>query len=134
MAFEVPVLIHSFTAASDMSAVTAQYTLVRQAPNGHVHPCTAVTDIPIGVLQNTPERGKLAEVMLLGISKVRVGATDISTAGFLLGVDATSRAAAIVAGTATTTFVVGRVLADSGDNDGSLLTAAINCLSLARGA
>lgn len=137
MAFEVPVLNHSLVAASDMSASTNQYILVKLSAGGTVLPCAAATDLPIGVLQNLPTQGKLAEIMLLGISKIRVGATDVVTPGFLLSTDSTGRAAAIVAGTATTSYIVGRVLAtdtSAADNDGALLTAAVNFINIARGA
>lgn len=135
MAFEIPVQILSFTAASDMSAASCQFAFVEQASNGDVHLCNAATDIPLGVLQNTPQRGQTAEVCVLGVTKVRVGATDITSAGGLLGTDATGRAATYVAGgTGTATFIVGRVIAiDATNNDGALVTALVNCANPARG-
>lgn len=134
MAFEIPVLIVGLKAASDMDAASCQFAFVKQASNGDVHLCTAATDIPIGVLQNLPKRAATAEVLMCGVTKLRVGATDITAPG-LVGTDATSRAAAYVAGTATTSYLVGRTIkVDNADNDGRVVTAAINCLSVARGA
>lgn len=139
MAFEKPVLIQSFTAASDMSAASQQYILVKQVQptsGGDLQccPCTTTADFVIGVLQNNPERGEQARVMMLGISKVRVASTDIAsvTAAFL-GVDATSRAVVLTPGTSTVSFVLGRVLHyDATDNDAALVTAAVNCINLNR--
>lgn len=134
MAFEKPLFIQSFTCASDMSASSQQYILVKLDSSGQAHPCTAVTDKPIGVLQNQPALGELAEVMVMGITKLRAGATDLAVEA-VLGVDTTSRGAALTAGTgaSTTSYVVGRVIhVDASDNDGALVTALINCVNLNR--
>jgi hypothetical protein len=140
MAFEKPLLVHSFTAASDMNASTQQYIFVKfAAASENVLPCTAVADLPIGVLQNLPRQGEQAEVMILGISKVRVDSTDItdvSATSGLLGVSTSGRAKVIGApgvGAETTQYVLGRVLSvDATDNDGALTTALINCINLGR--
>lgn len=140
MAFEVPVLIRSFTAASAMTAASLQYTFVKFASSSeNVIACAAATDLPIGVLQNLPAQGEQAEVMLLGITKLRVGATDIglvSTTSGVLGCDSTGRAACLGApgvGALTTQYVLGRAIQiDASDDDGALLTAAINCINLVR--
>lgn len=132
MAFEKPILIQSFTAASDMSAATNQYCLVEMDSSGNVHLAGAATDKAVGVLQNLPERGEQAEVMVLGISKVRAGATDLAVDA-LIGVDSTARAAALTPGTSTAAFVIGRVIhVDASDNDGALVTALINCINICR--
>lgn len=134
MAFEKPLLTNGFTAASAMDSASMQFCLVKLNADGTVNLCTAATDIPIGVLQNMPSRGQLAEVGMLGISKVRVGAADLS-GGELLSVDSTSRAAANAAGTGTTAYVIGRcILIDNADNDAALVTATIDCLAPNRGA
>jgi hypothetical protein len=134
MALEKPLLMHGFKAASDMSAASQQFIFVKLDTSGNVHPCTAVGDIPIGVLQNRPERDQTAEVMLAGVTKLRAGATDLAIAA-IVAVDATSRAAAVVAGTTgTSSYLAGKVIAvDAADNDGALVTATINCLNAGRG-
>lgn len=140
MAFEKPLLIHSFTAASDMNSATQQYCLVKFAAGADtVLPCTAVADLPIGVLQNLPRQGEQAEVLILGITKLRVGTTDISdvsaTSG-LVGTSTAGRAAILGApgvGAETTSYLLGRVInVDAADNDGALVTALINCINLGR--
>lgn len=140
MAFEKALLIQSFTAASDMTAASQQYCFVKFAASAEtVLPCTAAADLPIGVLQNNPEQGEQAQVALFGVTKIRVGSTDIglvSTTSGLLGVDSTGRAAILGApgvGALTTQYVLGRIIAvDASDNDGALVTAAINCIGLNR--
>lgn len=140
MAFEKPLLIHSFTAASDMTAASQQFCLVKfAAASDTVLPCTAVADLPIGVLQNLPRQGEQAEVMVLGVTKIRVDATDItdvSATSGLLGVSASARATVLGApgvGAQTTQYLIGRVInVDATDNDGALATALINCINLGR--
>lgn len=136
MAFEKPLLVHSLTAASALTASSAQYTFVKQLSNGQVVACAAVTDMPIGVLQNSPDANEQAEVMLVGITKVRVGGTDISgVSAAFLGIDSAGRAAILVPGTgaSTTSYVLGRILhVEGSDNDGALVTAAVNCINITR--
>lgn len=133
MAFEIPVQILSFTAASALSAASQQFCLVALTSTGKVVPCTAITDKPIGVLQNNPGRDELAEVMVLGVTKLRAN-VDLAVDD-LVGTAANSRAAVYTAGaTGTSSYIVGRVIAiDAADNDGRVVTAAINCLSPTRG-
>jgi len=69
MAVENPVLTMSFTAAEDLS--THQFRFVTQYgfTNTTVGLMNAATDLPLGILQNAPTSGQVAEVMLLGVSK-----------------------------------------------------------------
>jgi hypothetical protein len=123
----------TFTAASDMSAASQQYIFVKLDASGNVHPCTAATDKPIGVLQNRPALSELAEVCVFGQTPLRVGGTDVALDA-LLGVDSTSRAATLTPGTSTTAFVCARALKIDSDNDGALITATVNCLAPGRAA
>jgi hypothetical protein len=138
VASEKNLFIQSFTAASDLTAATAQYAFVKQVTNGNVIACAAATDIPIGVLQNLPSQGQLAEVALFGISKVRVGGTDItSVTNPLVTIDAAGRAVLLTPGTgaSTASYCLGRILTvplEGTDNDGALVTCAINCINLGR--
>lgn len=132
MAFEIPVQILSFTAASALSATSQQFCFVALVAGGVV-PCTGITDKPIGVLQNSPARGELADVLVLGVTKLRAN-VDLAVDD-LVGTAANSRAAVYTAGgTGTSSYICGRVIAiDNADNDGRVVTAAINCLSPTRG-
>lgn len=124
---------HSFNCASDMSASSVQYSFVRLVASG-VALCTAETDIPVGVLQNSPVLGEAAVVAIAGISKLRVGAANVAV-GNRVGTSATARALALTAGTSTGFYVAGQVVdVDATANAGAIVTAAINCASLARNA
>ena len=74
MAYESPqICIGTLTAAADLSG--KQYYFVKLASESTVNVCSAVTDVPIGVLQNTPASGESAEVAIFGLSKVSADAT-----------------------------------------------------------
>src|SRR3990167_10747596 len=68
MAYEVPVLILSFEADGDLSA--KQFYAVKMSTGPKVAIISGATDVPIGILQNNPTDGKMAEVMVFGVSKV----------------------------------------------------------------
>ena len=122
----------TFTAASSMSAASQQFILVKQVATG-VCPVTANTDIPIGVLQNSPGQGEEAEVALAGFTKIRGGGN--LAAGDRIAADSTSRALAVVAGTSTGFYSVGRVLAvDGATNVGGLSSAVVDCTNPSRNA
>jgi len=72
MAHEHQVLRKTFEAAEDLSDY--QYHFVVLNTSGKVRLPDSASEIPIGVLQNEPESGEAASVMLMGISKVAVNA------------------------------------------------------------
>lgn len=117
----------SLTAASDMSFATAQFCFVTMPTSGTgdtCHLCTATTDMPIGVLQNRPARGEVAEVLCVGVTKLRANA-DLSSIGGLLGTSASARAAALTTASSGA-FPVARLISiDNADNDGRLVTALL---------
>jgi hypothetical protein len=116
----------TLSAASALSAASQQFTFVNQVAAGVV-PATAATDLPIGVVQNSPNRGEPALVAYKGITKLRVGGADVAVAA-RIGTDATGRAIALTAGTSTGYHVLGRILyIDASDNDGALVTAIVDC-------
>lgn len=106
-------------AGEDMSS--KQFHLVKL--NGaNVDLCDAITDIPIGVVQNAPASGEMAEVVVIGATKVEVGA-DLA-AGAAFGCAADAQAVAAV----TTMYVVGQLLSDPGAA-GEIASAVVNCAS-----
>jgi hypothetical protein len=130
MAYEIPGLVITLPAAGDLSA--GQYKFVELNSSGQVAICDAVTDIPVGVLQNKPAAaGAAAEVMVMGVSKVQ-GDADL-TKGNQIGTSADGQAAAYAAGTDTTKYIVGQVLEDNAAA-GGLITAIINCANPHRAA
>lgn len=70
MATENKILDLSFEAAEDLS--NDQYRIV-VLDTGKVRRPNAVTDIPLGVLQNAPVAGEAASVRVIGVSKVQLG-------------------------------------------------------------
>ena len=63
MAYESPGIdIGTFTAAADLSA--KQFYFVKLASATTVNVCTAITDLPIGILQNDPASGEQAVVRI----------------------------------------------------------------------
>lgn len=133
MAFESPVFTWSFPAAADYSSSDHQYRFVKLNANGEAEQCSAVTDEPIGVLQNLPNpaKGQRAEVMMLGISKIN---SDAALAvGDNIGSSADGQGAVYTHGVDTTKYIVGKVIGASG-GAGELATALINCLMAGRAA
>jgi hypothetical protein len=118
----------SLAAGADLSA--KQYHFVKLSGSGVVA-CSAVTDVPIGVLQNAPESGEVAEVSVDGITKLVAGGA--LSVGALLGTTTAGRGAALTAGTDTTKYVVGQVVTAAGAN-GDIITVTLDCKSPNRAA
>jgi len=135
MALEKPVQILSFTSASTYTSASQQYQLMKLSATGTAVACSAVTDQPIGVLQNLPAIGEQAEICVLGVTKIRMGTSG--SIGSLLQTGADARAVPFVAlgtGAITTGFTIGRLIPpiESSTNAGGLLTALVNCINLGR--
>lgn len=130
MAYEISnyTLKITLEAGADLSA--AQYKFVKIS-SGKAILCSGATDIPIGVLQNSPVSGGEASILVAGGTKLVAGAAI--NAGVVIGTSAAGKADAKVAGTDTTEYAVGVVILASGaDND--ILTAVVNCASPTRAA
>jgi hypothetical protein len=107
MAYEAAqIKLGNLVAASDLS--TKQFYFVKLASATTVDVCTAITDKPIGVLQNTPSSGQAAEICIFGITKV--SADGNLSAGNLIGTSSDSQADAIASGTDTTVYVMGQAI------------------------
>ena len=120
MAYEgSQITIGTLTAAADLSG--KQYYFVKLASATTVNVCSAVTDKPIGVLQNTPTSGQAAEVTLFGISKINLDGTTV--AGDLLGTAADGQAA-VYTTTDTTKYQCGQAIEAGAAN--TVATAFIN--------
>ena len=130
MAYEIPGKVISLICGA-VSLAAMQYHFVKLSADNTVVICAAVTDIPVGVLQNKPGIGKAAEVMIFGVSKLIVGAAGALTYGLAVGTDASGHASSSLV-TDTTCYNVGRVL--QGAAVGALCTATINCLNPVRNA
>ena len=109
-----------FTAAADLSS--KQFYFVKLASSSTVNVCAAVTDKPIGILQNKPESGEQAVVRVFGVSKVSADAT--LAAGDVIGTAADGQAQPISLGSETTVHVCGQAI--EAGSAGEILTAFIN--------
>ena len=124
MAHEVPVLMRSYPAGAGGLA-SSQYKFCKIVA-GLAVVCDAATDVPRGVLQNTPAEGENAQLMVLGISKV--ASDEALTIDWLIGTSSDGQADRKIPGTDTTEYVVGRV-EEGTTAAGGLASAFINCLS-----
>ena len=130
MAYEKPGFDHTFEAGADLSAL--QYHFVKLNSSKQIVAISAVTDIPIGILQDTPNAaGKAANVMMDGISKLKMAAAN--AVPNLIGPSADGRGAVYVNGTDTTKYIVGTVIQDA-DAENGIGTVAFSCLTPNRGA
>lgn len=107
-------------AAADLR--THQFKLVKITAARTVGLCTATTDKPIGVLQNKPNTGEAAEVLVIGVTEVVAGETI--AAGDKLTVNAVAKAVNDVPGAAPLMWF-GTVIDGSAVDE--LATALINC-------
>lgn len=120
-------VIITLEAAEDLSA--KQYNFVKLDANGKV----VITDadsagqIPIGVLQNAPESGEAATVMIVGVSKVEAGVAFDEGVRIACsdGSSAADNGQAVAADALD--HVVGQSITAGAADD--YITAAINCAS-----
>lgn len=123
MPVEIPGFKLSKEAGADLSA--KQYHFVKLDANGRIIAIAAITDRPIGILQNKPTAlGQAAEIMCDGVSRL-VGGANVAKSD-MLGTSATGRAVAIVAGTDVTQYALGTILDDS-DADGQECSVLFDC-------
>ena len=116
----------TLVAAADLS--TKQYHFVKLDNTGKAAAIAAITDVPIGVLQNAPTSGQEAEVLVSGGTKLVAG--ELLTLPAFLSVTSAGRADK-VAVTDTTQYVVAQALTASGA-DGEVITAVVNCANPTR--
>lgn len=71
MAFNDQSIYKSFIASASITA----FQLVKQDNAGKVTPCTADTDVPVGVAQQAVSSGEVVNVCVLGLSRAVAGGT-----------------------------------------------------------
>ena len=125
MAYESPsITLGTLTAAADLSS--KQYHFVILASATTVNVATAITNAPIGILQNDPESGEQAVVRISGVSKVVADGT--LAAGNFIGTSADAQADAISPGTDTTVYMTGQcVEAASAGEPTTMILNITNC-------
>lgn len=124
-------LIPGVVADGDLSA--KQHYFVKMSGAGTVAVCAALTDVPVGVLQNKPTDGKKAVVKYKGITKVSSDAALV--VGNLIGPSGDGQADARTMGGSPdkTHYVVGQVIVASGAAGGKAV-ALIDCAAPCRAA
>lgn len=123
MAYEVPGYKLTMVAGEDLTA--CQHKFVKISANDTVVMATELADIPCGVLQNNPPSGGAAEIMVTGISKLKVGAGGALAAGNLVGGDAEGCGVVVDPDGATDYYYVGQIVL--GASAGEICSALINC-------
>lgn len=135
MAIENSVLTMSFIASEDISSyqfhAVTQYGL---GVNNQVCLMNAATDPIVGILQNAPVAGEVAEVMVLGVSKMK--ANGALAVGAIVKAEYVSTSDCGKADAADTDYdkVIGQVVFASGAEDdlcSVLLTPCGGCLMVA---
>lgn len=115
MAFENNQVLETFTAAADLSA--KRYHLVRLSAADNVNQASnpGGTD-NLGVLQNKPESGEAATVIMGGMAKVVAGSS--MAVGALFTTSASGRAVTAAPASGVAAYVYGQVLeAPTADGD-----------------
>lgn len=124
MSYEIPVFdLGTHKAGADLSAAANQYKIVKQDANGDIVLCSAVTDLPLGVLQNKPKLGEAAIVRVVGVTKIQADAALAIGAQLSTSADAQAKAASVAAG--STEYILARALeaaAAAGEVIAALLT------------
>ena len=112
MAIELAGTVFEFRAATDMSTYGA-YKLVKLAATAFsVDMISAATDVPIGIIENTPSAGQGANVRLLnggGFGKVQADAVIGIGSPAMASADG-QVASAVYGGATGTAFIVGVTL------------------------
>ena len=129
MAFEIPGLQITRSAGADLSA--AQYTYVKINASDNVVQCAAATDVPLGILQNSPASGSEATIMVTGVSKVV--ADGVIALGALVGTSADGQADSKTVVTDNTEYVVGQAL-QAAAGAGEIIAVTVNGLNPHRAA
>jgi len=133
MATEIPVLRFSLVTAAanaDFSAKQFYVCKMSASPAKTILLPTAVTDRPIGIVQNDPGLGKTASILVSGISKFVAGGNI--AVGDNLGLKNDGTLVKVTPGTDTTVFLVG-VAIEAGVS-GDILTGVFSFAAAGRAA
>ncbi len=112
----------SLIAGEDLSA--KQYRFAKLSGDNKVKVCDAATDVPVGVIQNRPESGEVAEIAWFGKVPVVVGEVAI-IAGAQVGTDANGKAVAIDPDGVDDYYYVGQAV--TGGDPGEVIEVLMNC-------
>lgn len=123
MAYEIPGF--KLTLAAGETLTTHQYYFAKISADNTVVMATDLTDIPVGIIQNTAANGGAVELMVSGVSKLIVGAGGAISAGQLVGCDADGKGIVVDPDGANDYYYVGQAI--SGGAAGEIISVLINC-------
>lgn len=123
-----PVLTESFVSTNDLRSY--QYYGVKLSANRTVILPTADTDKCIGILQNKPNAGQTAEVMVIGRTPVVGG--EALTIGASIRIQSAGKAMVFEPDTDTTSYGCGQVV-EASTADGEYADAVVNFATQDRG-
>lgn len=114
-----------FTAIAGEAMTNYQYHWMKLSADMTVVRCTALTDIPCGILQNNCASGLAAEVLVFGISKLMIGTGGAMTFGQLVGTDANGEGIVVDPDGANDYYYCGQIVLGAGASE--IGSALINC-------
>jgi hypothetical protein len=119
----------SRVAGEDLSA--KQYHFVKlDNGDGDAVAVSGATDRPFGVLQNSPTAGQIAEITVVGGTKIEAGGS--ASVGQALFASASATAVTLTFGTTgSAAYVVGTFVEDAAA--GAITSAVIDCANAGRG-
>ena len=123
MAYEISNYSVKVTLVAGADLSSKQYNFVKLNSSGEAIAIAAITDVPVGVLQNAPTSGQEAEVLVSGGTKLVAG--EAITLPAFLSVTSAGKADKIAVSD-TTQYVVGQALTAAGA-DAEVITAVVNC-------
>jgi hypothetical protein len=118
MSIERVLLTQSYPAAADLTA--EQYKVVCLGADGTVNlPKTAITAVPLGILQNAPDTGEEAVVALIGSGGISKAVANAALAnGAVVALEWVSDSdSGKVKAAASTQYPIGQVVFPSGAED-----------------
>jgi len=128
MAYEISNYSVKVTLVAGADLSSKQYQFVKLNSSGEAIAIAAITDVPVGVLQNAPTSGQEAEVLVSGGTKLVAG--EAITLPAFLSVTSAGKADKIAV-TDTTQYVVGQALTAAAA-DAEVITAVVNCANPTR--
>lgn len=115
MAFNEQSIYKSFVASASITA----FKLVKQDSDGKVTPCTASTDVPVGVSQQAVSSGDVVNVCILGLTRCIAGGAITAGTHFFVMPGLAGKVYAYDGSGASTQIIAGRFLANDVNVAGS---------------
>jgi hypothetical protein len=113
-----------FTGIAGADLRTHQYTFVKVDNDGEITQCDALDDAPAGVLQNAPNSGEHATVMVMGVSPLKMAGSVAGNAKVATTANGRGQAAVTGSGQNVVGIVLERVTTEN-----AYATVALACAS-----